>query len=115
MGTVEWNQVEQDVMVTGFARRILHIERIQNRWLWSAHEQLRQRLLKKNEGVLNEKTLFHGTSNTPPNKTCDSEQGFDSRLSRPGFLGVGSYFATKARYSDHFAFKHPRDTSRRSW
>ena len=102
-GTEEWTQVAQH-MKTAPMLQILHIVRIQNRWLWRAYEQSRQRVSKKNEGILNEKTLFHGTRNTPPNKIYDSEQGFDNRLSSRGLWGEGAYFAAKASYSNDYAF-----------
>ena len=50
--------------------------------------------------------LFHGTSQTPPSKIWQSEDGFDLRYSRRGMWGIGSYFAEKASYSDKYAYRY---------
>jgi hypothetical protein len=105
-GTGEWTQVKQHMMTEpGFPAMIIRIERIQNRWLCDAYQQSRKRMADKNNGQVNEKVLFHGTSSTPPIKIYNSEQGFDNRLASPTLLwGAGSYFAAKAKYSNHYAF-----------
>ena len=59
-----------------------------------------------NEQSVNEKLLFHGTSQTPPSKIWQSEDGFDLRYCRRGMWGIGSYFAEKASYSDQYAYKY---------
>ncbi|KAL5477879.1 hypothetical protein EMCRGX_G024733 [Ephydatia muelleri] len=61
-------------------------------------------MAEKNSGEVNEKQLFHGTSNTPPEKVYCSEQGFDFRFAATGMWGTGAYFAVNASYSDSYAY-----------
>ena len=64
---------------------VLKIERIQNHSLWEKYAFHTQKIKKKNNGVINEKELFHGTSGTPPEKIyADEEEGFDMRFSLQG-------------------------------
>ena len=58
---------------------------------------------RKNEGVVNEKRLFHGSMDTKPSKIYTSEQGFDFCYSSYGLLGMGTYFTEKASYSHKYA------------
>ena len=59
---------------------------------------------RKNEGVVNEKFLFHGTMGTKPSQIYISEQGFDFRYCTHGLWGVGTYFAEKASYSHCYVY-----------
>lgn len=104
-GSTEWRKVEHHMMKTGSSTKIFRIERIQNLWLWEDFYRSRKRMSDKNNGVVNEKLLFHGTRGTPPKKIYNSEQGFDNRLASTGLWGEGIYFAVDASYSDKFA--HP--------
>ena len=47
------------------------------------------------------KTLFHGTSNTPPNVIYQSEEGFNLNYSKVGMWGKANYFAFNSSYSDN--------------
>ncbi len=106
-GTKEWKDIEERMHEPKFNFRILHIERIQNLWQWEAYEHSRKRMSEKNHGIVNEKKLFHGCSETPPIKIYNSEQGFDNRLASKGVWGEGAYFAAKASYSNNYAHITP--------
>jgi len=66
-GSTEWSKVSQLFNATLPSQNIVKIERIQNKWLWEKYYQHSERMNKKNEGVINEMLLFHGSRNTPPN------------------------------------------------
>lgn len=102
-GSLEWNDIQEKMLLPVSKVKIITIERIQNTWLWEAYQQSKKRMSDKNDGVANEKMLFHGTRQTRPKDIYDSEQGFDSRLSSQGLWGEGTYFAVKFEYSDKFA------------
>ena len=61
--------------------------------------------MEKNGGVTNEKLLFHGTSETPPEKIFRSEFGFDFRYCSKGKWGIGTYFAVNANYSNSYSYR----------
>lgn len=68
-----------------------------------------RRMIKKYEGVEVRKYmkhLFHGTSNTEPSFIYKSENGFDSRFSKPGLYGTGIYFANAAGYSLNYVHRN---------
>ena len=104
----EWNNVIKQMLHPEFKVEIIKIERIQNTWLWETYQQSTKRMSSKNDGLVNEKMLFHGTRQTQPKDIYDSEQGFDSRLSSQGLWGEGTYFAVKFEYSNKYA--HTLDT-----
>lgn len=104
--TPEWKKIEY-CFTHNFRVNVLHIERIQNQWLWKSYFRSRQDLSQKNNGQINEKWLFHGTKNTPPQKVYNSEQGFDNRLSSRGLWGEGAYFAERSGYSHNYAYTTP--------
>ena len=108
VGNPEWNHVAQLVKDTLSQVDVIKIERIQNRHLWDKYSFHAQRMKGKNNGTINEKELFHGTSGTLPEKIyADEEEGFDMRFSRSGMWGQGNYFAEKASYSNNYAYRHP--------
>ena len=104
-GSAEWTDIQRQLQATLQTGSISSIERIQNKWLWESYVQSRHRLSKKNKNVINERLLFHGTSETPPEKIYKSEKGFDFRFANKGLWGEGSYFAVNASYSDTYAYK----------
>ena len=53
---------------------------------------------KKNNGVHNEKDLFHGSSKMEPCKIYSLENGFDMQFNK-GMWGTVNYFAVAANYS----------------
>lgn len=95
----EWKMVENEWAKTMCSIPIEKIERIQNKWLWKEFVLTRQRMSNRNQGNVNERLLFHGTRETPPEDVFKSEHGFDFRFSKPGMWGHGSYFAVDAYYS----------------
>ena len=104
-GSSEWNKVARPVQQTLSQVLITKIERIQNKWLWEKYNFSKQRMFTKNGGVVNEKMLFHGTRDTPPEKVFKSEQGFDFRFASSGLWGTGTYFAVNASYSEKYAHR----------
>ncbi|XP_065189999.1 uncharacterized protein LOC135820880 isoform X2 [Sycon ciliatum] len=87
--------------------RIHHVERIQNKFLWTRYCQTREMLRQKNGKAVEDKPLFHGTRTTAPEKIFKSEVGFDMRFSAKGIWGEANYFATEANYSNAFAHNLP--------
>lgn len=104
----EWKDVDSQFKATLSEARITSLERIQNRWLWDSYMVSKSRLYRKNKSrsKINEKRLFHGTSQTAPEKIYKSEKGFDFRYGNRGLWGKGAYFAVNASYSDKYAYKH---------
>ena len=82
------------------------IERIQNKFLYSKYGLCKKRMHEKNNGQVNEKWLFHGSSRVSPETIYKSEHGFDFRHGAQGMWGRGAYFAANASYSgDSYAFR----------
>ena len=104
-GTGEWTNVTAQVASTLPQARILSIERIQNKKLWENYDRGKQQISGKNSGVVNEKQLFHGSGETPPEKIYNGNKGFDFRYCTSGMWGRGSYFAVNASYSDQYSYK----------
>ena len=104
-GSTEWLKVSQLFHATLPSKTIVKIERIQNKWLWEKYYQHSERMKRKNEGVINEMLLFHGTRNAPPSDIYQHEEGFDMRFGRAGMWGNGNYFAVKASYSNKYAYR----------
>jgi len=102
-GTPEWSKVSQQFYLTLQSAKIVKIERVQNKWLWEKYSRHSERMTKTNNGIINEKLLFHGTRNTPPSSIYNNEEGFDMRFSNAGMWGTGNYFAVNASYSDGYA------------
>ena len=79
------------------------IERIQNELLWSRYYDCARRMDEHNNGVTNEKNLFHGTRTVNPQDIYKGDAGFDMRFSNNGMWGRGNYFAVNASYSNDYA------------
>lgn len=104
-GTEEWCKVHQQLSSTLPQVQNVSIQRIQNKELWDNYERRKQSLLKNGRAV-NEKQLFHGTSDISPEKIyMDTRHGFDFRYCTEGMWGRGTYFAVNASYSDYYSFK----------
>ena len=84
---------------------IISVQRIQNKWLWGRYSQHKERIHEKNDGVVNEIELWHGSRKSSSDNIYNSEEGFDMRFSSEGLWGQANYFAEKASYSDKYAFK----------
>ena len=103
-GSDVWDTEVKRIRKTLSGATIVKLERIQNKWLWERYSFAKNRLSQTNKGNVNEKHLFHGTRDTPPEKVFKSEKGVDFRFSRAGMWGTGSYFAVNASYSDVYAY-----------
>ena len=103
--SAEWLVVAKNFNGTLAQKYIMKIERIQSIWLWEKYYQHRERMKRKNDGVINEKLLFHGTRNTLPSRIYKDDEGFDMRFSRIGLWGGGNYFSVNASYSDRYAHR----------
>ena len=104
-GSAEYNKVLARMRETVPNVNIVKLERIQNEWLWEKFSQHRDRIQKKNQGVVGENDLFHGTRSTDPRFIYEGEEGFDMRFSQAGIWGNGNYFAVNASYSVNYS--HP--------
>lgn len=100
-GCSEWDRVAQRFKASLPNASIQQITRIQNKWLWGKYINHKKRLGRKNNGLVNEKELFHGTSRNDPKLIYDGEDGFDMRFSAQGMWGQANYFAVNASYSDN--------------
>ena len=108
--TEEWNRFEALIRRTIGTVLIFGLERVQNHILWQRYSLEGRQMLEKNDGKLEEKFLFHGTTKTDPYKIAKSESGIDFRCSsqaRQLMWGSGAYFAVKASYSDQYSYKLP--------
>lgn len=86
---------------------IKDIQRVQNRPVWERYSLEGRQMTERNQGQIQEKYLFHGTSRTDPYQVARSESGLDFRCSsreRQLMWGQGTYFAVKASYSDRFSY-----------
>ncbi|XP_030622472.1 protein mono-ADP-ribosyltransferase TIPARP [Chanos chanos] len=91
--------------------RILKILRVQNPFLWEKYQRKREymgRRMSESERLLNERHLFHGTSQDVVDGIC--KHNFDPRVcgKHATMFGQGSYFARKAVYSHNFSKRSPR-------
>ena len=83
--------------------QINHIFRVQNLWLLEVYQFNKWRMHKKNDGIINELSLLHGTRQNDPMGICQGEDGFDLRLSKKGSWGYALYFSDCIKYVDKFA------------
>ena len=102
-GTPEWNRVITAFQKTMPRSKVTQITRIQNKWLWEKYVFHQKRLGIKNNGVVNELELFHGTRSNDPKVIYENEDGFDMRYSAEGMWGQANYFAVNASYSHIYA------------
>ena len=80
------------------AARVVKLERVQSRGLWSRYAHARHRVNLREGGDANEQWLFHGTCALTPKEVCTSDDGLDPRFSSGGFYGRGTYLAESAGY-----------------
>ncbi|XP_060690798.1 protein mono-ADP-ribosyltransferase TIPARP isoform X1 [Hemiscyllium ocellatum] len=88
--------------------RILNILRVQNPYLWEKYKRKKEymsRKMSEMDKILNERHLFHGTSQDVVDAIC--KHNFDPRVcgKHATMFGQGSYFARKASYSHNFSKK----------
>ncbi|KAM4697941.1 protein mono-ADP-ribosyltransferase PARP14 [Rhinophrynus dorsalis] len=111
-GTAEYNDVQGQFMKT-CQRRIIQIERIQNKPLWMNYQIKKQSLDTKKGSTSNEKQLFHGTDpNTIKNV---NHNGFNRSYAgrNAAVYGNGTYFAVNANYSAHDTYSKPDANGRK--
>ncbi|XP_013392880.1 poly [ADP-ribose] polymerase 14-like [Lingula anatina] len=89
-------------------KKIVQLLRIQNPHLYKQYKTYSAKLERENQGVNNEMSLFHGTSEA----NCDyiSHQGFNRSfggLNVGAIFGKGVYFAKKATYSAQPSYCKP--------
>ena len=102
----EWKEVAQ--MFHCSMNNVLEcMTGIENTWLWDTYSSTKKKMLFKNDGVVNEKFLFHGTRTTNSRMICMDEVGFDPRLSQIGRWGRAICFAKKASCSHLYAHELP--------
>jgi O-acetyl-ADP-ribose deacetylase (regulator of RNase III) len=106
----EWTRIISKFQETMPDSDIISVQRIQNKWLWERYSQHKERIREKNDGAVNEKELWHGSSRSSSDNIYNSEEGFDMRFSLKGLWGLANYFAEKASYSDKYAFTFPDRT-----
>ncbi|KAI5097930.1 TCDD-inducible poly [ADP-ribose] polymerase, partial [Silurus meridionalis] len=104
-----YNLFHKTVSETKF--RILKILRVQNPYLWEKYKRKKEymsRRMSESERLLNERHLFHGTSQDVVEGIC--KHNFDPRVcgKHATMFGQGSYFARRAAYSHSFARRSPR-------
>ena len=109
VSSLEGTKVVSAIGKTMVDANIFKIERIQNKFLYEKYDLCKKRMHEKNNGQVNEKWLFHGSSSVSPEKIYESEHGFDFRHSGSSSLwGKGAYFAVNASYSCRsYAYRSP--------
>ena len=107
-GSQEWRDIERMVHATLSTARVLTIDRVQNRQLWEKYALEKSHMFTRNNGIINEKHLFHGTRKSDPQSVARSLRGIDFRFSRRDhqlLWGTGAYFAVNASYSDRYRYE----------
>ncbi|XP_062860334.1 protein mono-ADP-ribosyltransferase PARP12-like [Trichomycterus rosablanca] len=100
----EFVKVEKLFKQTMPNHKIVSMQRNQNISLWKVFQWQKEQMKERNGGRdVNERLLFHGTSESLIDAICD--QNFDWRIcGKHGTLyGKGSYFARDASYSDGYS------------
>jgi len=80
--------------------KVIDVELVQNKLIWSSFEALQQTWLKTgrlNKSNLNVEFLWHGTSSETITDIC--AQGYYRDFNKVGLYGKGVYFALHANYS----------------
>ena len=105
--SLEWKNVEKQLVETIKCAKVHEILRVQNVLLWEYFCFRADRLVKLSGGKApNIVNVWHGTRETNPEIICtDEADGFMMQHSRTGLWGQGIYFAEKASRSHHYAFQ----------
>lgn len=99
---------ERFKILNHFSQSMLHVEilnigKIFNVLLERKYQEERKRLSIQNDGVINEKWLYHGTSTTDSRLIYEGEVGFDVGYSNGGRWGFATYFASSGKYAHKYA------------
>ena len=106
-GNQEWSGIEGMVHKTLPAARLVQINRVQNLQLWEKYALEKRHMNRRNNGLVNERLLFHGTRKNDPKSVAQSLRGIDFRCSRRDhqlLWGTGAYFAANANYSNRYSY-----------
>ncbi|XP_031550400.1 uncharacterized protein LOC116287844, partial [Actinia tenebrosa] len=101
--SAEYQKVLKLFQQTGGTGRIMKIERIQNPHLYQQYMVFKHNMDRDNDGIINERQLFHGTAKENLNDI--NARGFNRifRGINGTRFGEGVYFAKKASYSHVYA------------
>ena len=103
----EWSDIMGIVHKTLPAARLVQIDRVQNCQLWEKYALEKRHINQRNNGLVNEKLLFHGTRKNNPKSVVQSLTGIDFHCSRRDhqlLWGTGAYFAANASYSNRYSY-----------
>eukprot|EP00002_Diphylleia_rotans_P030588 TRINITY_DN62_c0_g2_i1.p1 TRINITY_DN62_c0_g2~~TRINITY_DN62_c0_g2_i1.p1 ORF type:complete len:1139 (+),score=268.25 TRINITY_DN62_c0_g2_i1:618-4034(+) len=105
-GCPEWQGVENRFRETVQAQRIISIERVQNKLIWSNFRHTIQVMTEADGKAPETKLLFHGTGKNTPSLVYDdpNNKGFTMQYCESGMWGRGTYFAQNASYSVGYSF-----------
>ena len=78
----EYLRISNDFAVFMLSSEIIAVKKIYNKWLLEKYSWNKDRLCKKNKGVVNERWLYHSSSQTNPAVIYEGEIGFDTRFSK---------------------------------
>jgi hypothetical protein len=98
-GTEEHTMVASEFNKTMNSFKVVKIERIQNRQLYSFFHQEKINMQERYGQEVEIRHLYHGTRGTKPSDIFTSDEGFDMRFANNGYYGRANYFAEKASYS----------------
>lgn len=109
----EYNEVLGLFRNTCPDNEIIKIERVQNPNLWKSFQNKKQEIKVKNDGVINERRLFHATSHTTIEHI--NNDGFNRSYAgeNDALYGNGTYFAVNASYSADDEFSKPDGEGRK--
>ena len=103
----EWNDIVGMVHKTLPTTSVVQIDRIQHRQLWEKYALEKSHMNHRNNSLVNEELLFHGTRKNNPRLVAESLRGIDFRCSRRDhqlLWGTGAYFAANACYSNRYSY-----------
>jgi len=106
-GSAEWRATETKLKETLPSAKLKRLVRVQNLSLWEYYRFREDQTKKLSRGKgANVVHVWHGTRENDPMVICrDGKDGFMMQQSRAGMWGNGIYFASKASYSDSYAYE----------
>ncbi|XP_041699722.2 uncharacterized protein LOC121536483 isoform X1 [Coregonus clupeaformis] len=112
-GSTEHGEVLRLFRASCPGNTIIEIERIQNPNLWKNFQIKKQDIDGRNDGMINERRLFHATSHTTIGHIND--HGFNRSYAgkNDALYGRGTYFAVNASYSADDKYSKPDGEGRK--
>ncbi|XP_029496886.2 protein mono-ADP-ribosyltransferase PARP15-like [Oncorhynchus nerka] len=112
-GSPEYGKVLSLFRATCPDNTIIKIERVQNTNLWNSFQIKKQEMEDRNDGMINERHLFHATSYTTIEHI--NNNGFNRSYAgqNDAEYGNGTYFAVNASYSAQDKFSKPDGEGRK--